>query len=269
MTTFKVPTLPAYSLLKQKQLDNELPSCTLKWRQGQLLVSLEQHNQHPYLPSLKNERWLVECLKHSPVGLIRIDSNLGEASLKFWADACEQANKAVFLRLPGARTSHHRCPRSWWLTRLIDCSAAILLLLVLSPVILGIVCLLRFQSPEAPIFYRCWCVGERGKLFRLFKFRTMVVNTQTLEHLAIGSQNWQKCEDDRAVTPLGHWMRKYSLDRLPQLFNVLRGEMSLWGSRPWSLYEAVRLSLEGQRRLNGLPGIIGSWQRQLKQTEWN
>lgn len=241
MTTSKVPTLPTYSRLAQHQ-HNHLPHCTLKWRQGQLLVSLEQQVEHPYLPSFENEQWLVKCLSHSPVRLLRIDPALGEANLNCWANASEQANKAVFLRLPTAY-NRKRCS-DWWLKRLIEWSAAALLLLVLSPVILALASLLRVQSPE-PIFSRQWCVGERGKLFRLVKFRTSIMNAYSIEHQMMGNQkSLQKPEDENSITLLGRWMRKYKLDELPQLFNVLRGEMSLRGSRPWTLYDAVRLDTQ-------------------------
>jgi len=78
--------------------------------------------------------------------------------------------------------------------------------------------LMRVQSPE--LILRQWCVGKRGKLFRIFKFRTLVVNAQTLEHEAMGNQNLQNRQDDQKITSLGRWMRKYKL-KLPQLFNVL------------------------------------------------
>ena len=242
MTTSKVSTLPTYSRFAPKQQDNHSSHCTLKWRQGQLLVSVEQQGEQPHLPSLESKQWLVNCLKHSPVRLLRIDPALGEASLKFWADASKQANKAVFLRLP-ASLNKQRCPRMWWLQRLINLIAAALLLVLLSPVMLGLVCLMRVQSKE-PIFLRYWCVGERGRLFRLFKFRTMVGNTQKQEPEVINNQKISKDEDHLYITPLGRWMQNSSLDELPQLLNVLRGEMSLLGPRPWTLYDAVRFSIE-------------------------
>lgn len=220
-------------------------------------MSLDAQSCQPYLPTLENEQWLVECLKHSPVRLIRIEPDLGEARLKFWLQACEQANKAIFLHLSAAhKLPSKRCPRSRWFKRLIDWIAAALLLLLLSPVMLGLVCLMRVQSPSWQIFFREWCVGERGKLFRLFKFRTMVMNAQTLEQEVMGNQKTLHDRDDLSITPLGRWMRKNSLDKLPQLFNVLRGEMSLVGRHPWTLYDAVRLSPEARVELKALPGLV-------------
>lgn len=309
MTTYKVP-IPTYSQRNHLHQDNHLSRCTLKWRQGQLLVSPEQQFCQLHMPRLKSKQCLVECLKHSPVRLIRIAPVVEQASLKFWADACEQASKAVFLRLSSAHAlPSKRCPRSWWVKRLIDWSIATLLLLVLSPIMLGLVCLMRLESPE-PIFCREWCVGERGKLFRLFKFRMPVVNTPPLHHYSgngvsnlalpqaletigqplniieeslytigqvakadlfsqpylnvMGNQKSMVHLDDKRITPLGRWMRKYSLDELPQLFNVLRGEMSLIGPRPWTLYDAVRISPVGRLELNALPGIIQGLQLQAK-----
>jgi lipopolysaccharide/colanic/teichoic acid biosynthesis glycosyltransferase len=125
---------------------------------------------------------------------------------------------------------------------------------------LGLMLLIRICSP-GPVFFRQWRIGERGKLFRIIKFRTMIVDAEKLHHQVMANQKGlHKREDDPRITPLGRWMRKYSLDELPQLVNVLRGEMSLVGPRPWALYDAVRISREGQKRLNALPGITGNWQ---------
>jgi lipopolysaccharide/colanic/teichoic acid biosynthesis glycosyltransferase len=89
----------------------------------------------------------------------------------------------------------------------------------------------------------------------------MVTGAELYHHQVMGHQaGLHKCENDPRVTPIGRWMRKYSLDELPQLFNVLRGEMSLVGPRPWALYDAVRLSPAVRQRLNALPGITGIWQ---------
>lgn len=240
---------------RDQQPDKHSLQYNLKWRQGQLLVKSHQVKQ-PQTLSLKSKQRLVECLNYSPVRLLRIDPKLGEAELRFWANACHQAKKPLFLQIPAIYIlPSKRYPFRWWLKRLIDGSASAMLLLVLSPVMLGVVLLMRVYLP-GPILLRKWHVGERGKLFLLLKFRKMVVDKEKWHHEVMGTQKGlHKHEDDPRLPPLGRWMQKYKLDQLPQLFNVLRGEMSLVGPRPWSLQAALRLSPEGQRRLNALPGI--------------
>lgn len=251
--------------IKQKPRDNRLSHYILKWRQEQLLVKLSPQVKPPHIPLIESEQWLGDCLKNSQAQLIRIDPALGENGLKLWADACEQVKKPVFLELPSTyELPRKKSPFSWWLKRLIDWSVAALLLLFISPIMLALVLLMRIYSP-GPIFFKQWRVGERGKLFRIFKFRTMVVDAEKLHHEVMGEQKGlHKRKDDPRITPLGRWMRKYSLDELPQLFNVLQGDMSLVGPRPWALYDATRISPEGQHRLNALPGITGFWQLEAR-----
>lgn len=246
---------------EQKQEACQFPHCTLKWRQGQLLVGFSKLIKQPYLPLLEDEQWLVDCLKHSSVRLIRIDPAIGEVGLRLWADTCRQANKAAFLLLPSTKKlpRKQRLP-SWRLKRVIDWIAALLILGVLSPVIVVLALVLLIASP-GPILFRQWRVGNRGKLFQILKFRTMVVNAEQMHHQVMKNETGlHKCKDDPRITPMGRWMRKYSLDELPQLLNVLEGNMSLVGPRPWALYDATRLSLKGQQRLNALPGMTGPWQ---------
>ncbi|HEY9667409.1 MAG TPA: heterocyst development glycosyltransferase HepC [Coleofasciculaceae cyanobacterium] len=202
------------------------PQCQLLWRQGQLLVKSSQDTKPIDLLRLEDEQWLVQCLQNSPVRLVKLDSNLGEAVLKRWVNACEQANKPVFLWGHVARKpSRNLSPLGRYVKRSLDGIATLLLLLVLSPLMLGLVGLMYFYSPGA-IFSYTWQVGTRGKVFRAVKFRTTAVH------------------DEFCLTPLGRWMSKYRLDELPRLLNVLRGEMSLGESRPLSLSEAVQLCLE-------------------------
>lgn len=260
MTTSKRPILPTYSLLDLDPGEHKLPHCTLKWRQKQLLVGVEQKIKQPYLPAVECKRSLVECLKHSPIRLVRIDPDLGEANLQFWADACAQANKAIFLRLPAANKLPKYRISQRWIRQLLDRIAAALLLLVLSPIILTISCLIGLQSPE-PIFSYQWCVGERGRLFRQIKFRTVFVNAQVFKHEFVGNQQSLQKHQQKypQIIALEYWIRKYSLDELPQLFNVLRGEMSLVGRTAYTLYDAVQISPENRQNLNALPGILGFW----------
>ena len=203
---------------------------SLQWRQGQLLVKQSEFDlKQPYLPSLESQQELVKCLQHSPVRLVRIDSTLGEAALQRWADACEQANKPVFLRRAvGQKLSKKPSQFNGWIMQRLDWIVALLLLMVLSPVMLAIGVLLSLLYSPNAIFSKQWHVGTRGRLFRAIKFSS-------------------------STTPLGPWLCKYSLDELPVLFNVLRGEMSLIGGpRPLNLYDAVQLNPEVMT-LNVLP----------------
>jgi hypothetical protein len=227
MTSSTSTPLQSYLTCK-KPRDNHSPQCLLQWRQGQLLVRRSQDVKQPYLPSMDNDPWLVSCLQHSRVQLVCVDAALGEAEVQRWADACEQANKPVFLR--GAIAKKMPKPRpmdlSCWAKCLIDWMVALLLLIVLSPVMLAVVALMYVYS-RGDIFSLTWHVGARGKLFRVFRFRTKAVTV-----------------DAPRTTPLASLICKYSLDELPRLFNVLRGEMSLLGPRPWSLHEVMRFSPE-------------------------
>ncbi len=227
---------------------NPLAHCTLKWRYKRLWVGYTEQPQEPYLPSLDNEDWLVDCLKHSPVQVVCIEPNVGEARLRLWADACEQAHKSIFLRIPLNRElPSKQQPIRWWLKRLIEWSVAALLLLLLSPVILGLM-LLRSVFSVEPIFSRQWQVGERGKLFQVLKFRTMAVDAEA-------KQQYKGKEEDY-FTPIGRWLHQYRLDRLPQLVNVLRGEMKLFGPHPRTLDELAQLSHAELQELRMLPGVI-------------
>ncbi len=236
------------------------PNCTLTWRQRKLIVRPSESGM-ALLPSLRRQDWLIDCLQRSTAKVVKLDPALSEAHLKFWADACQQAEKPVYLRLRSApNLPQKQCPWGWQLKRLLDWVAAAVLLLFLSPLMLVLASLIAIFSP-GPIFYYQWRIGERGKLFRIIKFRSMVVGAERLHHQVMThQQGLHKLKDDPRVTPLGRLMRKYSLDELPQLFNVLRGEMSLVGPRPWALYDAVRISPDLQHRLNAMPGITGAWQ---------
>lgn len=257
LTTAKITVLDAQ---EQSRVSGSL-SATLKWRGGKLWVNDLKPDLTQSLPALSNKLWLKNCLDRSPVQAVCLDRKLDQTELKHWADACHQAGKQTFLRIPTeAELPQKSAGISWQLKRTMDWAAAAVLVTILSPLLLALAFLVRYSSP-GPIFFQQWRVGERGKLFRIIKFRTMVVNAEQMHHQIMGTQQGlHKCKDDPRVTAVGRWMRKYSLDELPQLFNVLRGEMSLVGPRPWALYDAVRISEKHQRRLNALPGITGAWQ---------
>ena len=226
---------PSLKWLHQ-QRNNSLKQCRLQWRQGQLLVKFGQDFQQLPLHSLECEQHLVECLKNSPVRFVRLDPRLGEIALEYWANACEKAQKPAFLLQETVTKKLPKKPGHFGgsLLRIIDWIAALLLLIGLSPVTLAVMALLYTYSPKT-IFSHRWKIGLRGKLFRAITFDISQSNSNSYS------------------TPLGRWMRKYRLDEIPLLLNVLRGEISLFGSRPFTLSEAVRLGSQAQHELQVLP----------------
>jgi lipopolysaccharide/colanic/teichoic acid biosynthesis glycosyltransferase len=148
--------------------------------------------------------------------------------------------------------------------RLFDLAVSGLLLPVLSPLMLGIAWLIKFDSP-GPVLFRQRRVGEGGRLFWMAKFRSMVEGaeqkeTDLLENSVDGQPLFAKTPYDPRVTRVGRYLRRTSLDELPQLLNVLREEMSLVGLRP-ELPWLVELYEPWQRKRFAVPqGITGWWQ---------
>lgn len=149
----------------------------------------------------------------------------------------------------------------------IDQLAAALLLLLLSPVMI-VVALLIWRADGAPILFGHYRVGQHGRLFRCLKFRSMYRNSeQMLKDLLAqdpaARAEWErdhKLLNDPRITPIGHFLRRTSLDELPQLFNVLRGEMSLVGPRPITVAELPRYGRVRWHYLSVRPGMTGLWQ---------
>jgi lipopolysaccharide/colanic/teichoic acid biosynthesis glycosyltransferase len=152
--------------------------------------------------------------------------------------------------------------------RVIDWVGASVGLILLTPVMLLIALLVRLDSP-GPVLFRQLRRGRRGRLFRVLKFRTMMEGAEQylpdLEHSneSAGGVLF-KLRDDPRVTSLGWFLRRYSLDELPQLINVWWGEMSLVGPRPLQLRDSDRLLVSNPdgyaRRLEVMPGLTGPWQ---------
>lgn len=243
------------------KLENYLPVCDLKWRQKNLWIKNISDKGSYSFPALTRKQWLEKCLCNSWLKRVCIDPELGEKSIKLWADTCQRADKPIFLRI----TSNNRLPSCrqtiyWKFKRSFDWIAAAILLLIFSPLMLLIALSIKINTPGSP-FYCQWRVGARGKLFRIYKFRTMTIDADLRhEEVMKDQKGLHKIEADPRITLIGKWLRKYSIDELPQLINVLKGEMSLVGPRPWALYDALRLGKLGKQRLNALPGITGAWQ---------
>ncbi len=152
--------------------------------------------------------------------------------------------------------------------RVMDIAVAGAGLFFLAPVLLVVGLLVKMDSP-GPMFYSAERIGKKGRKFRCVKFRTMVVNAdaqlQDLSHLNEREGILFKIKDDPRITRLGRTLRRYSLDELPQLWNVLRGEMSLVGPRPPIASEVSQYELIHLRRLAVSPGITGLWQVEARQ----
>jgi exopolysaccharide biosynthesis polyprenyl glycosylphosphotransferase len=146
---------------------------------------------------------------------------------------------------------------------LFDRAAAALVLMLLAPLFAAIAVIIRLGD-RGPVFFRQTRIGLDGQPFRLYKFRTMVVDAEhrkaELEALNEGSGVLFKMRRDPRVTKAGLWLRRWSLDELPQLLNVLLGDMSLVGPRPALPKEVARYGDHMRRRLVVKPGITGLWQ---------
>jgi exopolysaccharide biosynthesis polyprenyl glycosylphosphotransferase len=158
-------------------------------------------------------------------------------------------------------------PEASWASvakQLIDFFGAAALLLMLSVPLTVVALLVKLTSP-GPIFFRQQRSGLNGRPFTLFKFRTMISNAEQLKHeLAMMNEMSGpvfKLTNDPRITRFGRWLRKFSVDELPQLYNVLRGEMSLVGPRPLPVDEVKRFNdLAHRRRLSVKPGLTCLWQ---------
>jgi exopolysaccharide biosynthesis polyprenyl glycosylphosphotransferase len=147
--------------------------------------------------------------------------------------------------------------------RILDITGAIVGTVLTAPFLFLIAALIKLESP-GPVFYKATRVGCKGRIFQCFKFRTMYEGSdqqvERIAHLNERSAPLFKVKNDPRVTPLGRILRRYSFDELPQLANVLLGEMSLVGPRPPSIEEYRQFKLEHLRKLDVMPGITGLWQ---------
>jgi exopolysaccharide biosynthesis polyprenyl glycosylphosphotransferase len=149
------------------------------------------------------------------------------------------------------------------LKRVVDIVSAAAALILWAPVLAFLAMLIKVDSP-GPVFYAAPRAGRKGRPFRCYKFRTMVKDADILKQ-RLREQNQRqgpffKITDDPRVTRVGRLLRRYSLDELPQLLNVLKGEMSLVGPRPHPMDDFSAYTIEHLSRLDVLPGMTGLWQ---------
>jgi exopolysaccharide biosynthesis polyprenyl glycosylphosphotransferase len=151
------------------------------------------------------------------------------------------------------------------LKRSLDIGLSLVGIVLLMPLFLVIAIVIKLNSPEGNVFFGQKRVGLHGKIFQIWKFRTMNIDaeSQQIELEKLNQSNDRvmfKLKDDPRITPVGKLLRRYSLDELPQLFNVLIGQMSLVGPRPLPLRDVAKLSDWHHSRHGVLPGITGLWQ---------
>jgi exopolysaccharide biosynthesis polyprenyl glycosylphosphotransferase len=152
----------------------------------------------------------------------------------------------------------------FWFKRLFDLYLSLLLIILLAPIYLSIAVLIKLDSPGA-IFFRQKRIGLHGREFLIWKFRTMIPDAEKVQ-ADLESKNemkdgvFFKMKNDPRITKVGQFLRRYSLDELPQLFNVLVGEMSLIGPRPLPIRDVEKFETKHFIRQEVLPGITGLWQ---------
>ncbi len=168
-----------------------------------------------------------------------------------------------------------RDPVQLLVKRVLDLTISFVGLVALSPALLLIALLVRLTS-QGPTFFRQERVGLNGRLFTLYKFRSMYVDAEARKQELLARNEVDgpvfKIRRDPRVTPVGRWLRRFSLDELPQLWNVLQGDMSLVGPRPPLPEEVQKYERWQRRRLSMKPGITCLWQvsgrNQLRFEEW-
>lgn len=224
--------------------DNEANDCNynigykIKLKNEKLLVKRTCKPSQMHLLSNRSEEFLADWLQFSSARVVEIDSHIELKQLEMWANQCRRCGKTVFLRLSQKdklyqhfNHNHQFNHLNRVIKRCCDFLGALILLIIFVPILIAIAILTRVYFNE-PILEKEWCVGKQGKLFCIYNF--------------------------------GRNLRKINLDilsKIPQLFNVLRGDMSLIGRFPWSLTEVIKISSSQQDYLNinAVPGIIGAW----------
>lgn len=166
--------------------------------------------------------------------------------------------------LPDDDIRRREYPVQFAIKRAFDIAVTLLIGVLVAPLLVLIAIAIKLDSP-GPVVFSQIRAGVGGKPFRMFKFRTMFADADRIKHQLqhlneSGDVRLFKIKNDPRVTRVGKWLRKTSLDELPQLLNVLRGEMSLVGPRPFFPEDLMTYEDHHFRRLHVLPGITGLWQ---------
>ena len=263
---------------------------------GFLAFGNEQAGATSPTPVLGRVEQMEEVLCRVPVDVVYISGNVQKHGTEMQAaiKLCERfgipfALPAHPFRMDRARpeqdhavadgylhfVTHAPRPHQMAIKRLFDITASTAGLVALSPLLLTVALIIKLTS-RGPIFFKQKRVGLHGKPFDMLKFRSMVVNAEelraTLEALNEQTGPVFKIKNDPRITRIGRFIRKYSIDELPQLLNVLRGEMSVVGPRPPLPKEVDKYAAWQRRRLSVRPGLTCIWQvsgrNQISFEEW-
>ncbi|WP_214835945.1 sugar transferase [Exiguobacterium sp. s36] len=151
-----------------------------------------------------------------------------------------------------------------FLKRAVDLCGSFLGLILLSPVLILLIALIKIEDQKSPVFFSQKRVGLNGELFTMYKFRSMIQGAESQLELLMEKNETTgpmfKMSNDPRVTKIGRFIRKTSLDELPQLWNVLKGDMSLVGPRPPLPREVLNYTSYDMQRLKVVPGCTGLWQ---------
>lgn len=252
MSTSKAEIMPNSSTVGQERQATQFLHCKLRWRQKYLIVTLAPSASKMHLFALDIQR-LVDCLKLSQVKGVCIDPAVGEASVKLWVDACARANKTAFLRIPPQlKKAQPQNILSRKLQESVERAIAALLIALLAPLLLGLFYISCLQSSNPLVLERQWYANKHGKLFRLYKFQTIATVNPQLAENGFKRQSKYPLRYRHQLKVLGQWLHKYNLDRLPKLFNVLRGEIGIVEQPYLTLEQAVRLSINEKNLLETL-----------------
>jgi lipopolysaccharide/colanic/teichoic acid biosynthesis glycosyltransferase len=240
---------------------------------GLILTELGSADTHAVRTTMlsKVDSILHTCLNQSQRQNVRISFHLFPEGSDSQNGGTEDTNTLLYPDLN--RENKKKTARA--IKRAIDCAGSATALLVLSPMFLAIAIAIKLTS-RGPILFKQERIGKYGVPFTFLKFRSMYVSNDATVHKdyvkqfiagnghrkqSDGSGDVYKLTGDSRITPLGHFLRRTSLDELPQLFNVLRGDMSLVGPRPPIPYEIEAYDIWHRRRfLEAMPGITGLWQ---------
>ena len=254
-------------------------------RSGRLLVSLrpgsDDNQDAPVLGTISD---LEAILRERVVDEVYFASTAGghSAAIQTALQTCENLGIPFALpvctyRLARSQTTYGNSladgyahfltvrfkPWQWWLKRLFDVTASAAALLCLSPLLAGTAIAIKLTS-RGPIFFKQARVGLHGRHFYMLKFRSMVADAEALKQKLLASNEQTgpvfKMRRDPRVTAVGRFIRKFSIDELPQLVNVLRGDMSIVGPRPPLPSEVARYEAWQRRRLSVRPGLTCVWQ---------